>query len=148
MHLRQDQAPQCRSAAADTFKRTRSATKDVMLPVALSSNNCQHAVAKQRDPQSKCRAAVNIPEPERRHVEVEYHFNFFSPPTAAANAYLSTIKKLRRVRYHPKPKRTSEQAMSATRAIYSFCAASIILFETNRISPAFFFTIDCEAKKC
>ena len=60
--------------------------------------------------------------------------------------HLSTIKKLRRVRYHPKPKRTSEQAMSATRAIYSFCAASIILFETNRISPAFFFTIDCEAK--
>lgn len=31
---------------------------------------------------------MNIPETERRHVEVEYHFNFFSPPTAAANAYI------------------------------------------------------------
>ena len=66
----------------------RSATKDVMLPVALSSNTCQHAVAKQRDPQSKCRATVNIPEPEQKHVEVECNFNFFSPPTAAANAYI------------------------------------------------------------
>ena len=59
-----------------------------MLPVASSSNTCQHAVADQRDPQSKCRAVMNIPEPEQKHVEVEYHFNFFSPPTAAANAYI------------------------------------------------------------
>ena len=85
MHLRQDEATQCRSAAADTFKRH---AKDVMLPVALSSNTSRHAVAKQRDPPSKYRAAVNTPEPEQKHVEVECNFNFFSPPTAAANAYI------------------------------------------------------------
>ena len=59
--------------------------------------------------------------------------------------HLSTIKKLRRVRYHPKPKRTSEQAMSATRAIYSFCAASIIF--SRRIAFRLLFSLQSTAKQ-
>ena len=117
-----------------------------MLPVALSSNTSRHAVAKQRDPPSKYRAAVNTPEPEQKHVEVECNFNFFSPPTAAANAYLSKIRKVRRVRYHPKPKRTSEQTMSATRAIYSLRCFHH-LFETKRISPPFSLQSTAKQKK-
>lgn len=123
-----------------------SATEDVMLPGALPSNTCRHAVAKQRNPQSKFRAVMNIPETEQKHVEVECCFNFFNPPSAAANAYIYLQLKSTKGEVSSEAQRDSEQAMSATRAIYSFCAASIIFSRRIAFRLLFFFTIDCEAK--